>query len=857
MVNIFNKIFNKITSNKMYDSSWKFVNGIDEAFVEDSKNNVVGDSYRYHPYVNIAVSKIAANINRAKFKILDGDNEVTSGPVFDLFSYVNPHMSRYQLWEATVSWLETRGECIWTFEKDYGGIRLPKEIFVHDPNRFVHHVDKEENKIILWQYQTPEGEFIPFLPSELIHFKFWNPWNEFRGVNPLISHESILSEDAMIDASNISLMKNKSTPSGLLTSDLPINESQAKEYIARWEKTHGGPSRSGRIAVMGSNLKYQSIGLTPAEMNYLQTKKWNRSTIIAKYGVPPVVSGFKDENTPMSGTDTSEQLTQFWNMTLIPIIKQLEDKLETDFTKRWAPRLKIEFNIDDIPELQENESDSSDRLIKLSTTGILTINECRERLGLEPVAWGDTWHQLSNSNDVNQPKPEAKTIEVELCSTLEEPLSLFEKWTTTEKSEQSQKIKTLLNHIEKRLKDKLNDALYEQRSKVLALKAENDLTLFDDLHDYWIDERKKLTQSVHEILKEMKDVSIKSLPDEVNGIINVEDDYYENKAKGISAFIDRLNDVYKMNADDIRELFNTLKHNMKDYVHLEVNEMLNYLRMNAFKNNGYIRHEYISMKEFDLTDGDITDIGWPFANKKSVPVNGFTLPLLKEGKKKEMNIHPILLKEMTEDEEEIAERIEDFWNKQEKEINKTEDKADWLEKATWGLLLFNAIETPVARTFLRGLRREQYVAPQTVDQLKDQFIAQRAKYLQQSGDKVARDLLERIRTGNLDKEELKEMIADKLKVSKNHAKVIAQTETTVAYNTGIQKSIEVSDKEYKQWINAGDLNVRDSHQISQIVPKNEPFTLANGLQVMHPGDGPADEVIGCRCSMVAVDKARR
>lgn len=83
---------------------------------------------------------------------------------------------------------------------------------------------------------------------------------------------------------------------------------------------------------------------------------------------------------------------------------------------------------------------------------------------------------------------------------------------------------------------------------------------------------------------------------------------------------------------------------------------------------------------------------------------------------------------------------------------------------------------------------------------------------------------------------------------------IARTETTGAYNSGAQQAFIEEGAGAKMWIATGDDATRESHldAAGQCVPTDASFDVGVA-QLMMPGDpsGPADEVINCRCTMVA------
>jgi HK97 family phage portal protein len=85
------------------------------------------------------------------------------------------------------------------------------------------------------------------------------------------------------------------------------------------------------------------------------------------------------------------------------------------------------------------------------------------------------------------------------------------------------------------------------------------------------------------------------------------------------------------------------------------------------------------------------------------------------------------------------------------------------------------------------------------------------------------------------------------------ARTIARTEVVGAANKGQLEGWSQADVgAQKEWVTAGDADVRDEHAAidGEIKKLNEPFS--NGL--MYPGDvnGPAEEVVNCRCTTAPV-----
>jgi HK97 family phage portal protein len=366
-----------------------------------------GDSYLLNAWVNIAVGILIRNVARAKFMLVKDGDEITGGPLFELFRRPNETMSRYDLWKETAAWWHLEGEAFWWFGPDYSA-GIPKAIYTLDPRRmrneeplfqgagsFVTHKNRR------WFYQT-DTDSIPILRDELIHFKDWNPWNPARGVNPLAALSLELEQDYYANKANSQLLKNNAIPQGILKTDQTIRPEEADALERRWEQKYGSVRANRKIAVLGKGTEFKPLSFTPEVVKLFELKRWNLYTILAKYGIPPRVANINDKTTALSGKDTGEQHSAFWKYTIVPLLKHFEQILETQLFSRLGLREEGVFDLRDIPELQQSEDEQSRRDIAEINAGLKTINDVLRERGKDPKPWGDRWYRPKNLLPVDQ-----------------------------------------------------------------------------------------------------------------------------------------------------------------------------------------------------------------------------------------------------------------------------------------------------------------------------------------------------------------------------------------------------------------------------------------------------------------------
>jgi len=372
--------------------------------IDDSIDNLYRDPfidpYLCNAWINIAINILIRNLARADFVLEREGVEIKSGPLYELFHRPNAHVSRYDLWKETAAWWLIEGEAFWWFGPDYSG-GLPKQLHILNPRKF--QLEEEGldlqcgflNKKRRWFYNTG-AELVPVFSDEIIHFRDWNPWNPLRGVNPLVSLALELEQDYYANKANSTLLKNNAIPQGLLKTDQTLRPEEADAIERRWENKYGQVRAGRKIAVLGKGTSFEALSFNPDVVKLFELKRWNLYTILAKYGIPPRVANISDKSTALSGKDTKEQHSAFWQYTLIPLLRQFEQIIESQLFMRFNLKETGRFDLWDIPELQENEDAQSRRDIAEINAGLKTINDVLTERGKEPKPWGDVWYRPKN-----------------------------------------------------------------------------------------------------------------------------------------------------------------------------------------------------------------------------------------------------------------------------------------------------------------------------------------------------------------------------------------------------------------------------------------------------------------------------
>lgn len=303
--------------------------------------------------------------------------EVEDHPFLDMIKTVNPLINRFDLWDGTQLWLELTGNAYWYIYKNKLGV--PSEIWPLPP-QFMKIVGSTTDIIAGYVYQKGQMK-IPFDAEEIIHFKFYNPNGTLYGVGPLAAIMDSYIDDRNIRTFESTLMKNMGRPEAVLQSTEPMNDADFKRIKARWNQQYGGVKKVGQTMILENGLTYTPITFTPREMNYVVGRKMNREEIAAAFGVPMSKLTTEDVNRANAGAGN----WQYQNDTIEPRLRRIEETINEKLMPMYDENLFVAYD-STLPA--DRAFNLTERTSHLSSY-VTTINEEREKLGLEKVEWGD------------------------------------------------------------------------------------------------------------------------------------------------------------------------------------------------------------------------------------------------------------------------------------------------------------------------------------------------------------------------------------------------------------------------------------------------------------------------------------
>lgn len=138
------------------------------------------------------------------------------------------------------------------------------------------------------------------------------------------------------------------------------------------------------MAILEAGMSYQAISGNSKDSQLLETRLFNIQDIARFFCINPVLLGDLSHS---SYSTIEASLLEFVTHTLYPYITLMENELTRKLIKPSEKNLYVD--LDDNFILKSDKTSQANYLNTLVAGGIMTRNEAREQLGLNPMEGGD------------------------------------------------------------------------------------------------------------------------------------------------------------------------------------------------------------------------------------------------------------------------------------------------------------------------------------------------------------------------------------------------------------------------------------------------------------------------------------
>jgi HK97 family phage portal protein len=366
----------------------------------------VRDGYKADIWVYRCINVITHAVSSVTWKVVDKNNQpVDNHAVTALMARPNPDMPPSRVWKTIWTHLQLAGNAY--LNRIASGNRT-LALYPVLPDKIAPVPNSDPGPLIK-QYNFVNsfggiGGKKAFDAEEIIHLLFPDPSNLLMGIGPLQAASKQVDINAAQNDWNKNAMDNRAVPPGAFMFDGQIMTPEQFEVVRQQIKEQISGTKRARapLVLAGNSPKYQQMGMTPVEMDFIESKRMGREEICAAFGVPPVMVGILDKATY---NNSKEMETAFWTHTLIPQLDDLADAFTWAFETELQGN-KLIYDLSGVKIIQEAMTEKLAAAQKAWIMGVpLTELNRRHELGydLDGVPGADQPRQqgpISTTGDI-------------------------------------------------------------------------------------------------------------------------------------------------------------------------------------------------------------------------------------------------------------------------------------------------------------------------------------------------------------------------------------------------------------------------------------------------------------------------
>lgn len=230
------------------------------------------------------------------------------------------------------------------------------------------------------------------VPAEdVLHLRWLSQWNSLLGSSRIALARQPVGLAMGLEEHQARFTGQGARPSGVLSTENKLATKEVREQLREeWQRIMSGPRNAGAIAVLEQGLKWQPLGMTMVDAEFVASREFQLREIARVFGLPPYKLGIQ-------GTDSGPSMVQ-----------QGQEYLNgpvSGYCERWKAKIEKFFDLDgeetfiewDYEHFLKADIQTRNVATRQSVGGAWqTVNEARRRDGLPDVDGGNTVLQPTN-----------------------------------------------------------------------------------------------------------------------------------------------------------------------------------------------------------------------------------------------------------------------------------------------------------------------------------------------------------------------------------------------------------------------------------------------------------------------------
>ncbi len=318
-----------------------------------------------------------------KYNDNGGKEKYLKHPLYKLLhDEPNPEMTSFTFRETLMSHLLLWGNAYAQIIRNARGEVIA--LYPLMPNKMT--VDRDKNGRLFYLYQRSiedsptlgKDNLVYLDPSEVLHIPGLG-FDGLVGYSPIAMAKNAVGLAMATEEYGAKFFANGAAPGGVLEHPGTIKDPQ--KVKESWNSAYQGSANSHRVAVLEEGMKYQPIGISPEQAQFLETRKFQINEIARIFRVPPHMLADLEKS---SFSNIEQQSLEFVKYTLDPWVVRWEQTMfRSLLMESEKSTVFIKFNVDGLLR-----GDYESRMSGYATArqnGWMSANDIRELENLDRI----------------------------------------------------------------------------------------------------------------------------------------------------------------------------------------------------------------------------------------------------------------------------------------------------------------------------------------------------------------------------------------------------------------------------------------------------------------------------------------
>lgn len=340
----------------------------------------VGEGYRNKTAFRVVgqIARSAAGIKWKHYTDQNKEREISNSPLLKLWNKPNREDGGVTFRQKLLySYCLTGNSYILGINATQNPTRPFDELYTLRPDLM--RIEVNEGGPSKYEY-GPSYPYKEYDPRFVQHDKLFAGNDDVYGLSPIEVAAFLIDIQKASQKWNLGLMSNSARPGGAWVTDAVLQNQEYLSLKREIREKFAGPRNAGETVILHGGVKWQSMGMTPMELDFLNTDtKGDRDIAGIFFNFPVYLLGLADA----TFANMAEAKHYLYTDIVFPILDMYEDSLNSWLTPRYGGWLG--YDKEDVETIQERlqaaKAQASDRAAQEFTGGTTTFLEAREIQG--------------------------------------------------------------------------------------------------------------------------------------------------------------------------------------------------------------------------------------------------------------------------------------------------------------------------------------------------------------------------------------------------------------------------------------------------------------------------------------------